>query len=169
MGSLARLVVMGAAIDGGLWLAKADDPLPPDPARKARVALSLAADAARQQRVAGVLADDAARADRVAEALANAGRCSAGRAVPYPDAVALARGEGRVLVAFFGGAEVRCCSDAIPGTLPDVPAGYDPAKPVVVFVPTNRGLQVVKELPRDAPAGEVKVAVEAARKLIPPR
>lgn len=160
MGSLARLVVVSLAVDGGLWLAAADPP------GRARVALALAADAGRADRVAGVLADDGGRADRVAAALAESCRCSVGKALPYPDAVAKARSEGRVLVAFFGGAEVRCCSDAVPGTLPTVPAGYSSLRPVVVFAPVGPGLQVVAELPADAPVGAVKAAVEAARKQV---
>ena len=152
MGSLARLVVVSLAVDGGLWLARADDPLPPDPARKARVALALAADAGRHGRVAAALAD--------------ACTCSAAKALPWPEARAKAMADREVVVAFFGGAAVRCCADAIPGTLPTVPAGYSPAKPVVVFAPVKTGLQVVAELPADAPASAVKAAVEAARKQV---
>ena len=154
MGSLARALIVALALDGAARVVSAGD----DAARRARAALALA------RPPAPAVKADTAREARAAAALADACTCSAARAMPYAEAAAKSLAGGRVLVGFFGGTPVRCCFEAIPGTLPSIPAGYDPAKPIVVFAPTARGLLVVAELAADAPASTVKAAVAAARK-----
>lgn len=113
--------------------------------------------------------NDRERAAKAALALAAASspekcECSKSRVLSWKDAVAKADRENLPIVVFSNGAEPRCCAGAIPAKIDDLPAGFKPDKPIVVYRRNTDGKtwDVVAELPADAPRETIKAAVAKA-------